>query len=543
MKNELIYEVFIPTFNDGLKTGRGNLQGVIKKLSYLKELGVTRIWLSPFYESPFKDSGYDVANYCQVNSDFGSLKDLELLIEKAKMLDISIITDIVFNHTSDQHKWFQKALQGDDKYMSYYIFKDPVNGKPPTNWKSKMGGSAWEFVPKLNKYYLHLFAKEQPDLNWQNLELRQELIKILNFWKDKGIKGFRLDVCNLYDKPLIFEDDQLGDGRKFYTDGPNIEKYFQLMNQEVFSKIEDCFTVGEVSSTTKEKSAKYAKDNNEQLDSVFTFLHLKVDYINNNKWTYSNPDLQMFWDLVKEWQEYYQEHHAELALFMNNHDQPRAVSRFGNIEKFWKESATAIFGFTALMKGIPFLYQGEEIGMSNLNLKNINEFVDVETIGHIPELLEKYSANNVLKILNSKARDNARSVMQWNENRFAGFTKNEKCSEYVNANYLTINVEKQNNDGNSILNHYKKIINLRKTLKPLYCGAIKFFEDLSYAYKRIYGNEEIWVLTNWSENYKTTQLKELPNQFQVIYNNTANFDIKKLSPYQLVILQKVTHEI
>ncbi|ATZ21738.1 alpha,alpha-phosphotrehalase [Mesoplasma tabanidae] len=538
MRNEVIYQIFPLTFSDGQKKGKGNIKGIINKLDYLKNLGITRIWISPFTKSPFKDSGYDVSDYCKINENFGSIEDVELLILEAKKRNLTIILDIVFNHTSNKHEWFQKALAGDQKYMNYYIFKDPIDGKEPTNWKSKMGGLSWEYVPSLNKYYLHLFTKEQPDLNWENPEVREELISILNFWKNKGISGFRLDVCNLYSKPSLFENDQIGDGRRFYTDGSKVEEYFNLMNNRVFGKDKQIFTVGEVSSTTKEKSAKYAKLENNELDSVFTFLHLKVDYENNDKWTNVKPDLSLFWKLQKEWQEYYQSQNSTLALFMNNHDQPRAVSRFGNTDKYWYESATSIFAFTSLMRGVPFIYQGEEIGMTNLKFNKISEFKDVESIGNANDLLKTKSKKEVLDILRIKSRDNARSVMQWSDELNAGFSEKQNISLFVNQNYKKINVQQQLNDKKSILSFYKKIISLRLNNEVFNEGKINFFENQDYAYSRTFKDKEIIILTNWTTENKLIKLKLDCNNWKIILNNYNEFDFNSLKPYQVVAVER-----
>ncbi|AVN63880.1 alpha,alpha-phosphotrehalase [Mesoplasma florum] len=538
MRNEVIYQIFPLTFSDGMKKGKGNIKGIINKLDYLKSLGITRIWISPFTKSPFKDSGYDVSNYCVINEEFGTMEEVEILIFEAKKRNLTIVLDIVFNHTSDQHEWFKKALAGNEKYMNYYIFKDPVNGKEPTNWKSKMGGLSWEFVPNLNKYYLHLFTKEQPDLNWENPEVRNELINILKFWKDKGISGFRLDVCNLYSKPTLFENDEIGDGRRFYTDGAKVEEYFNLMHNEVFGTDNEIFTVGEVSSTTKEKSAKYAKVGNNELDSVFTFLHLKVDYENSDKWTNVKPDLNFFWKLQKEWQEYYQLENSTLALFMNNHDQPRAVSRFGNVDKYWYESATSIFAFTSLMRGVPFIYQGEEIGMTNLTFNNLNEFKDIESIGNANDLLKIKSEEEVLDILRIKSRDNARSVMQWNDKFNAGFSEKENINLFVNKNYKTINVKNQLNDDKSVLNFYKKVINLRLNEEVFNDGTINFFEHQDYAYSRKLKDKEIIILTNWTTENKLIKLKLDSNNWKIILNNYEDFSFDSLKPYQVIAIER-----
>ncbi|ASP28427.1 trehalose-6-phosphate hydrolase [Spiroplasma corruscae] len=540
MKNEFIYQIFPQTFCEvGSKRGIGNIKGIISKLDYLKALGITRIWISPLTKSPFKDSGYDVSDYYNINNMFGNMDDFEQLIIESKKRELSIIIDIVFNHTSNQHNWFKKALLGDKKYLNYYIFKDPVNGKEPTNWKSKMGGSVWEYVPKLNKYYLHLFEKSQPDLNWKNEVLRKELINILKFWRDKGVDGFRLDVCNLYSKPKDYKDDEIGDGRRFYTDGEELENYLKYLNYEVFCRDKNIFTVGEVSSTTKEKSFNYAKNNNNELDCIFTFLHLKVDYFNNYKWTYMKPDLLQFWNMQKEWQLYFQENDSNLALFMNNHDQPRAISRFGNDKSYHYESATSIFGFISLMRGIPFIYQGEEIGMTNMHFDNLDDFKDVETIGNAEELKNTINNNDLLNILRSKSRDNARSVMQWSSDKYAGFTEADNINLHINKNYININVDKQKNNTKSVLYFYKKLIDIR-TKDPIFVdGKIEFFKEQNFAYKRMLDYREILVLTNWTSCKENIKLKLKLNEWKVVLNNYSSINNKVLEPYQLIVLERI----
>lgn len=535
IEKEIVYQIFPKTFKDGLGTGTGNIKGIIQKIEYLSKLGITRIWVSPFYVSPFNDSGYDVTDYKSVDKQFGSLEDFDELIKKANEFNISIIIDIVVNHSSSENSWFQKALKGDEKYMNYYIFKDPVDGKEPTNWKSKFGGSAWQYVESLNKYYLHLFANNQPDLNWRNEAVKNEIKDIFDFWSKRGVKGFRLDVCNLYDKPEKFVDDNIGDGRRFYTDGNNIEKYFEYMNDIAFSKIKDCLTIGEISSTTKEKSANYASKNLNQLSSVFTFLHLKVDYKDNKKWTNMKPDLDQFWKIQKEWQEYYQQSNSVISLFLNNHDQPRALSRFGDDKNHWFASATGWFSFTTLMRGLTVIYQGEEIGMTNYPFKDMNEFFDLETIGNTNDLKKDgYSKEEIFEIAMQKARDHSRTLMQWDDSNNAGFSSSKDVKTLLNPNYKTINVNNQIDDKNSVLEFYKKTIKLKRTLRPLYDGTIEFIKGESYVYKRIFGEEEITIYFNPTKNDR--QINTKVNIKNILLNNYEKFEGNILKPFQVLII-------
>ena len=327
-KKSVVYQIYPKSFNDSNGDGIGDLQGVIQKLDYLKELGVDYIWLTPFYKSPQKDNGYDISDYYNIDEIFGTMEDFEGLVKEAKNrnININIMLDMVFNHTSTEHKWFKSAINGDEKYKNFYIFKKGKGDEPPTNWLSKFGGNAWEYVEKFDEYYLHLFDVTQGDLNWDNKEVREEIFKVANFWLQKGVKGFRLDVINLISKPEIFEDDNVGDGRKFYTDGINIHKYLKELNENTFGKYDNIVTVGEMSSTSIENCIKYSNPDEKELSMVFNFHHLKVDYKDGDKWTLMDFDFMMLKKIFKEWQEGIEKGNGWSATFMCNHDQPRALS-------------------------------------------------------------------------------------------------------------------------------------------------------------------------------------------------------------------------
>lgn len=378
----------------------------------------------PFYISPQRDNGYDVQDYKSIDPKFGTMEDFEELVKVAEKNHIGIMVDMVLNHSSTEHEWFQKALKGDPKYMDYYIFKSPKDGKEPTNWISKFGGSTWEYVEELDKYYLHLFDKTQGDLNWDNPELRKEIYDIVNFWIEKGVKGFRLDVINLISKPDKYQDDHIGDGRRFYTDGSNIHKYLKELNKNTFGKHNDLITVGEMSSTTIENCIKYSNPKEKELDMVFNFHHLKVDYKDGEKWSLMDFDFKELKKILNNWQIGIDKGNGWNALFWSNHDQPRIVSRFGDDKKYHMESAKMLATTIHMMKGTPYIYQGEEIGMTNPDFPSIEDYRDVESINYYNILKEKgVDEEKIIKILNYKSRDNSRTPFQWNDSINGGFTK------------------------------------------------------------------------------------------------------------------------
>ncbi|WP_250277861.1 alpha,alpha-phosphotrehalase [[Clostridium] colinum] len=499
-KKSVVYQIYPKSFNDFNGDGIGDLKGIIEKLDYLKELGVDYIWLTPFYKSPQKDNGYDISDYYNIDEIFGTMEDFENLVKQAKNRNINIMLDMVFNHTSTEHQWFKKALSGDEKYKNFYIFKNGKQDKPPTNWISKFGGSAWEYVEKFDEYYLHLFDVTQGDLNWDNKEVREEIFKVVNFWIDKGVKGFRLDVINLISKPQIFEDDNIGDGRKFYTDGENIHKYLKELNQNTFGKYEDIITVGEMSSTTIDNCIKYSNPEEKELSMVFNFHHLKVDYKDGDKWTLMDFDFMMLKKIFEEWQEGIQKGNGWSATFMCNHDQPRALSRFGNDKQYYKESAKMLATTIHMMRGTPYIYQGEEIGMTNPYFDSIDKYRDVESINYYNILKEQgVEEETILDILKSKSRDNSRTPIQWNDEKNAGFTTGTPWIPIAN-NYKYINVKNAIDDKDSIFYYYKKLISLRKQYDIISEGSFKMIlkdHNKIFAYTREYKNQHLLVLNNF----------------------------------------------
>ena len=543
-KKSTIYQIYPKSFNDSNGDGIGDLRGIITKLDYLKELGIDCIWLTPFYISPQRDNGYDIADYYNVDPLFGTMKDFEELVEEAKKRNIELMLDMVFNHTSTEHKWFKKALNGDERYKNFYIFKKGKNEEAPTNWISKFGGSSWEYVEKFDEYYLHLFDKTQGDLNWENDEVRSEIYKVVNFWINKGVKGFRLDVINLISKPDIYLNDNSGDGKKFYTDGPKIHKFLKELNENTFGKYEDIVTVGEMSSTTIENCVRYSNLEEKELSMVFNFHHLKVDYKNGDKWTLMDFDFKELKKLFKNWQNGMESGNGWNALFWCNHDQPRIVSRFGNCSKYHKESAKMLATSIHMMRGTPYIYQGEEFGMTNPEYTSINQYRDVESINFYNILINKgVDKEKALEILREKSRDNSRTPVQWNNNKNAGFTSGEPWIPVGNL-YKNINAENALNDKDSVFYHYKNLISLRKQHDVISDGSFNIIlenHDKVYAYTRSYKNTNLIVLNNfYGEDTEVTIEKELidGNSKILISNYKDSGSLSKnikLRPYESIV--------
>lgn len=506
-QNGVIYQIYPKSFQDTTGSGTGDIQGIIKRLDYLKELGVDGLWITPMYVSPQIDNGYDIANYREIDPSYGTMADFEQLIKEAHQRDIKIVMDMVFNHSSTFHQWFVEGEDPNSEYHDYYIWREK-----PTNWKSKFGGSAWKWSDKAQKYYLHLFAPEQADLNWENPKLREELFDICKFWAEKGIDGLRLDVVNLISKPEHFEDDYQGDGRRFYTDGPKIHQYLQLLNQRALTPY-GLMTVGEMSSTTLENCQQYANLAGTELSMTFNFHHLKVDYPNGEKWTYAQPDYVQLKSIFNYWQQG-MHNKAWNALFWCNHDQPRIVSRFGDENEWHNESAKMLAMVLHGLQGTPYIYQGEEFGMSNPNFTSITQYRDVESLNAYAELKEKgLDEPFILQILAQKSRDNSRTPMQWDDSEQAGFTSGKPWIE-VAKNYRQINAKVAVADKNSVFYTYKALIALRKKVPVFTEGN---YQDLApehpslWCYQRETENEKLLVLANLANKSANFTL---PNEWQ-----------------------------
>lgn len=500
--NKVVYQIYPKSFRDTNGDGFGDIPGVIEKLDYLQSLGVDYLWLTPFFISPQRDNGYDVADYRKIDPQYGTMEDLEQLIRQSKARGMELMLDMVFNHTSTQHEWFQKALAGDKTYQNYYIFKEGTPDRAPTNWKSKFGGSAWEYVPQLKKWYLHLFDVTQADLNWDHPQVREELKDILRFWKNKGIQGFRFDVINLVSKPEQMKDDFEGDGRRFYSDGPRIHEYLKELVKD--AGIRDYITVGEMSSTSLEHCIHYSAPSEQELSMCFNFHHLKVDYKDGDKWALHPADYKKLKQLFIEWQMGMQKGNGWNALFWCNHDQPRIVSRLGDENTYWKQSAKMLAGMIHLMRGTPYIYQGEEIGMLNAHYPSIEQYQDVESLNYYEILLaEGKTKEEALTVLSARSRDNSRTPMQWNNGTYAGFSQAEPWLAVSAAFREEITVEAQQQEDDSILAFYKQLIKIRKKYPAIAKGDISFLEtgtDLVIAYQRTLGEQHITVLCNLDGN-------------------------------------------
>ncbi|WP_323063693.1 alpha,alpha-phosphotrehalase [Aeromonas jandaei] len=460
-QSAVIYQIYPKSFQDSGARGTGDLKGIMARLDYLKTLGVDALWLTPVYVSPQVDNGYDIADYYAIDPAYGTMDDFEALLAAAHARDIRIVMDIVVNHTSTEHAWFKSAL-GDKNspYRDYYIWRDPVDGGVPNNWQSKFGGSAWELDPATGQYYLHLFAREQADLNWENPAVRAEVKNIIHFWAKKGVDGFRLDVINLISKDQAFPNDEIGDGRRFYTDGPRIHEFLQDVSRDVFAPV-GAMTVGEMSSTSLEHCQRYGALDGSELSMVFNFHHLKVDYPNGDKWTKAPFDFLELKRIFNHWQSGM---HGKgwSALFWCNHDQPRIVSRFGDEGEHRVVAAKMLASTLHGLQGTPYIYQGEEIGMTNPGYQRIDDYQDVESRNIFAiKQAEGISEAEILAILGAKSRDNSRTPMQWSAAPNAGFTQGSPWLKPA-ANYSGINAEAALADQHSVFWHYRDLIALRK---------------------------------------------------------------------------------
>lgn len=501
-RKSVVYQIYPKSFNDTTGSGEGDIHGIIEKLDYLQYLGVDYLWLTPVYESPMNDNGYDISNYYKINERFGTIEDLKTLIAKAHQRNLKIMMDIVINHTSTDHEWFKKAYEDQESpYRDYYFFRCSADNKPPTNWESKFGGNAWKYDPKTESYYLHLFDVTQADLNWDNPEVRKALYDIINYWIDFGVDGFRFDVINLISKGE-FKDSQYI-GKEFYTDGPRVHEYLHEMNQHTFGNRE-MMTVGEMSSTTIEDCIKYSNPERQELSSVFNFHHLKVDYVNGEKWTNAKLDFHKLKEILMEWQLGIFDGNGWNAIFWCNHDQPRVVSRFGDdsTPHNHRESAKMLATVLHMLQGTPYIYQGEEIGMTDPHFNDINQYRDVESLNAYDNMKERgFEESEILEILGQKSRDNSRTPVQWSNLENAGFTTGQPWID-IPENYHSINVEAAINDENSVLHTYRKLIQLRHEHDIVTYGSIEplhMEHDKLFIYKRHY-NEETWlIIANFSK--------------------------------------------
>ncbi|WNZ94229.1 alpha,alpha-phosphotrehalase [Streptococcus iniae] len=537
-KRKVVYQIYPKSYKDTSGNGVGDLRGIIDKIPYLKELGVDMVWLNPFYPSPQRDNGYDVSDYRAVNPEFGTMADFEEMVAIAKDNGIEFMLDMVLNHCSTDHEWFQKALAGDSFYQDFFILRDQ-----PTDWVSKFGGNAWAPFGDTGKYYLHLFDVTQADLNWRNPHVREELFKVVNFWRDKGVKGFRFDVINLIGKDQELEDCPINDGKPAYTDKPITHDYLKMMNNASFGQDTSFMTVGEMSATTIENCILYTAPEREELSMAFNFHHLKVDYQDGQKWTIMDFDFLALRDLFHSWGEGMSQGNGWNALFYNNHDQPRALNRFVNVEDFRNEGATMLATSIHLSRGTPYIYMGEEIGMLDPDYDSMADYVDIESLNAYQMMLDQgKSKEEAFEIIKAKSRDNSRTPMQWDASQNAGFST---ATPWLKAgkSYSQINVENEKNG--KIFPFYQKLIKLRKEMPLIAEGDYKVaYQDSEsvYAFERELDGQQLLVLNHFYEEEVTLNLPLAYQHGQVLISNYDDHivtDKVTLKPYQtLAILGK-----
>ena len=535
-KRQVVYQIYPKSYKDTTGNGIGDLRGIIEKLPYLQELGVDVIWLNPFYPSPQRDNGYDISDYTAVNPLFGTMTDFEELAQKAKEHGIELMLDMVLNHCSTEHEWFQKALAGDPYYQDFFILRDE-----PTDWVSKFGGNAWAPFGDTGKYYLHLFDITQADLNWRNPHVREEMFKVVNFWREKGVKGFRFDVINLIGKDEVLKDNPNFDGKPEYTDRPINHDYLKMLNQATFGQDSDSMTVGEMSFTDIPNCVQYSNPESQELDMVFNFHHLKVDYEKGQKWTLKTFDFEELKTLFHTWGEGMSTGNGWSALFWNNHDQPRALNRFVDVKSFRTEGATMLAAAIHLSRGTPYIYMGEEIGMVDPDFDSMADYVDVESINAYQELLAAgKSEREAFAIIQAKSRDNSRTPMQWDASENAGFTTGTPWLK-AGKTYKEINVE--NEKSGKIFRFYQDLIQLRKALPLIAEGDYKAAyqdSDNVYAFERQLDNQKLLVLNNFFPEEVTIQLPANYQTGKVLISNYDEVELAEnlvLQPYQTVAIE------
>ncbi|RVU97366.1 alpha,alpha-phosphotrehalase [Coriobacteriales bacterium OH1046] len=523
----VVYQVYPRSFQDSNGDGIGDLPGITSRLDYLADLGIDYLWLTPIFVSPMNDNGYDIADYRSIDPVFGTMADFEELVFEAGKRGISIMLDMVFNHSSTSHEWFRRAVAGEKRYQDYYLFREGAPDAPPTNWISKFGGSAWAWSAEVGKWYLHLFDASQADLNWENPAVIDELADIVRFWRDKGVGGFRFDVVNLISKPDALEDDFEGDGRRFYTDGPRVHEHIRKLVEK--ARISDMLTVGEMSSTSIDNCVLYSAPQNEELAMTFSFHHLKVDYGDGNKWTLKEPDIAELRRLFTSWQDEMTEGGGWNALFWSNHDQPRPVTRFACGGELRATSAKMLATCIHLMRGTPYIYQGEELGMVNPGFTRIDQYRDVESTNYYGILRgEGMGEGEALAILAERSRDNARTPMQWSAEKCAGFTAGTPWIE-VAGNYHEINAESQLGDEDSVLAYYRRLIRLRRRMTIIQSGDVRFLSEDELggaekiiAYERSYGGERLLVLCSFDEREALLPRGLVTDGARVLIGNRAD---------------------
>ena len=534
-KGKVVYQIYPKSYKDTTGNGIGDLRGIIEKIPYLAKLGVDMVWLNPFYPSPQRDNGYDISDYMAVDPLFGDMADFEEMVCVGKEHKIDFMLDMVLNHCSTEHEWFQKALAGDKYYQDFFFIQDQ-----PTDWQSKFGGSAWTPFGDTGKYYLHLFDETQADLNWRNSNVRKELFKVVNFWRDKGVKGFRFDVINLIGKDEVSVDCPENEGKPAYTDKPIVHNYLRMMNQATFGSDDSFMTVGEMSSTTMENCVLYSSPDRQELSMTFNFHHLKVDYKDGQKWTLAPFDFEELKSLYHSWGKEMSDKDGWSALFWNNHDQPRALNRFVDIQNFRKEGATMLAASIHLSRGTPYIYMGEEIGMIDPDYDSMADYVDVESLNAYQMLLEEgKSQQEAFQIIQAKSRDNSRIPMQWDASENAGFSTGTPWLK-AGKSYKYINVE--NEIQGPIFTFYQDLIRLRKEMPIISEGSYKpAFEDSKqvYAFERQFEDQKLLVLNNFYAKEVEIDLPAVYQNGQILISNYEDAEVSEkilLKPYQTLAI-------
>ncbi|CAG5355779.1 alpha,alpha-phosphotrehalase [Streptococcus pneumoniae] len=534
-KGKVVYQIYPKSYKDTTENGIGDFRGIIEKIPYLAKLGVDMVWLNPFYPSPQRDNGYDISDYMAVDPLFGDMAGFEEMVCVGKEHKIDFMLDMVLNHCSTEHEWFQKALAGDKYYQDFFFIQDQ-----PTDWQSKFGGSAWAPFGDTGKYYLHLFDETQADLNWRNSNVRKELFKVVNFWRDKGVKGFRFDVINLIGKDEVSVDCPENEGKPAYTDKPIVHNYLRMMNQATFGSDDSFMTVGEMSSTTMENCVLYSSPDRQELSMTFNFHHLKVDYKDGQKWTLAPFDFEELKSLYHSWGKEMSDKDGWSALFWNNHDQPRALNRFVDIQNFRKEGATMLAASIHLSRGTPYIYMGEEIGMIDPDYDSMADYVDVESLNAYQMLLEEgKSQQEAFQIIQAKSRDNSRIPMQWDASENAGFSTGTPWLK-AGKSYKDINVE--NEIQGPIFTFYQDLIRLRKEMPIISEGSYKpAFEDSKqvYAFERQFEDQKLLVLNNFYAKEVEIDLPAVYQNGQILISNYEDAEVSEkilLKPYQTLAI-------
>lgn len=550
-KESVVYQIYPRSFMDSNGDGIGDIKGITSKLDYLKELGIDVIWLSPVYQSPNDDNGYDISDYQTIMQEFGNMEDFDEMLAAAHERGIKIMMDLVVNHTSDEHRWFVESRKSkDNPYRDYYIWRDAKDGREPNNWGSCFGGSAWQYDETTDMYFLHLFSKKQPDLNWDNKVVRREVFDMMTWWLEKGVDGFRMDVISMISKVPGLPDgpkdkDALyGDFGPSVINGPHVHDYLKEMRKEVLSKF-DTITVGETSGVTVEEAVKYAADDESELNMVFQFEQNDLDGGEHGKWNLNKiylPDLKA---VLNRWQTYL-EGKAWNSLYWSNHDQPRIVSRLGNDTEAYRElSAKMLATCLHMMKGTPYIYQGEELGMTNVPFASMDEFRDIESINAYREYTENgiIAPEDMMKYLNYKSRDNARTPMQWSDEENGGFTKGTPWIK-INPNYTTINAREQMEREDSVFHYYQKLISLRKKEPVIVYGTFALLmpedEDI-FMYTRTYEQEKLLVICNFSQKERELEIPEEWERGTILLGNYKDAAVGRkmcLRDYEAIVIKK-----